>query len=153
MGKIISAVLFILKINKELLIAHPTNHSPNFWSIPKGKVEENETSLEGAFRETYEETNLSLVGSNEFRIFPMEPVNYRHKKKILHPFLCLEKPSSNFNWLEQELKCNSNVPNERGTFPEIDDYKWVTLEEAIVLLHETQVACINKILEIIETCK
>jgi hypothetical protein len=33
------------------------------------------------------------------------------------------KPSVNFDLFK--LKCNSNVPKERGGFPEMDDYKWV----------------------------
>jgi 8-oxo-dGTP pyrophosphatase MutT (NUDIX family) len=149
MAKTIAAGLFIVRKNKKLLVAHPTNHKPDFWSIPKGKVEFNETFLEGALRETYEETNLELTDSTNFDIFPMLGVNYGHKKKILYPFLYLEKEESTFNWDEQELKCNSNVPAERGGFPEMDDYKWVTLDEARGLLHETQVACIDKILETI----
>jgi predicted NUDIX family NTP pyrophosphohydrolase len=65
----------------------------------------------------------------------------------------LEKVESNFNWEDQVIKCNSNVPEDRGGFPEMDGYKWVTLNDARDLLHETQVACIDKILEIIEKCK
>jgi len=149
MAKTIAAGLFIVRKDKKLLVAHPTNHKENFWSIPKGKVEDNETFLEGALRETYEETNLNLVDTNKFDIFPMQSVNYSHKKKILYPFLYLEKPESKFNWEDQELKCNSNVPDERGGFPEMDDYKWVTLDEARELLHATQVACIDKILDIV----
>lgn len=153
MAKTIAAGLFIVRKDKKLLVAHPTNHKPNFWSIPKGKVEENETFLEGALRETYEETNLNLAETTKFQIFPMQSVNYSHKKKILYPFLFLEKSDSKFDWDKQELKCNSNVPDERGGFPEMDAFKWVTLEEARELLHETQVACIDKILDIIESCK
>ena len=40
---------------------------------------------------------------------------------------------------------NSNVPEERGDFPEMDDYKWVTIDEARGLIHETQVACLDKV--------
>jgi predicted NUDIX family NTP pyrophosphohydrolase len=42
-------------------------------------------------------------------------------------------------------QCNSNVPEERGGFPEMDDYKWVTLDEAATMLHETQTACLPEI--------
>ena len=153
MSKTIAAGLFIVRKDKKLLVCHPTNHKPNFWSIPKGKVEDNETFLEGALRETYEETNLNLVDTNKFDIFPMQSVNYSHKKKILYPFLYLEKIDSKFNWEDQELKCNSNVPDERGGFPEMDGYNWVTLDEARELLHATQVACIDKILEILTNNK
>lgn len=153
MSKVIASGLFIVRKDKKVLICHPTNHKADFFSIPKGKVEDDETFLEGAVRETYEETNLDLSKTNDFTIYPMQSVNYSHKKKMLYPFLYLEKDDSNFDWDNQELKCNSNVPEDRGGFPEMDGYKWVNLEESRTLLHDTQVACIDKILEIIEKCK
>jgi 8-oxo-dGTP pyrophosphatase MutT (NUDIX family) len=149
MGKTIAAGLFIVRKDSKVLIAHPTNHKPDFWSIPKGKVEDNETCLEGALRETYEETNLDLSLTSCFDIHTLPSVNYSHKKKIIYPFLFLEKNDSDFDWDGITLKCNSNVPKERGGFPEMDDFKWVTLDEAKGLLHATQVACIDKILYII----
>lgn len=149
MAKVIAAGLFIIRKDKKLLICHPTNHAEDFYSIPKGKVEENETFLEGAFRETYEETNLSLKDSNKFTIYPLQSVNYSHKKKILYPFVCLENFDSKFDWDSVDLKCNSDVEDARGNFPEMDGYKWVTLEEARPLLHNTQAACIDRILQII----
>jgi RNA polymerase sigma factor (sigma-70 family) len=39
----------------------------------------------------------------------------------------------------------SNVPEDRGGFPEMDDYDWVTIDEARKLLHETQVSCLDKV--------
>jgi putative (di)nucleoside polyphosphate hydrolase len=150
MAKVIASGLFIVRKDKNLLICHPTNHGPEFWSIPKGKVEEGEVFLEAAYRETYEETNLDLFENKNFDIYPMQSVNYSHKKKILYPFLCLERVDSKFDWGKQEIKCNSNVPHERGDFPEMDDYKWVELEESKILLHNTQSACIDKILELIK---
>lgn len=149
MAKVIASGLFIVRKDNKLLIAHPTNHKADFWSIPKGKVEDNETYLEGALRETYEETNLDLSNTSSFDIHTLSAMNYSHKKKIIYPFLFLEKNNSDFDWDGVELKCNSNVPEDRGGFPEMDDFKWVTLDEARGLLHATQVACIDKILEII----
>jgi putative (di)nucleoside polyphosphate hydrolase len=149
MGKTIASGLFIVRKDNKLLICHPTNHPKNFYSIPKGKVEDGEIFLEAAFRETYEETNLDLNGSTDFTIYPLSSVNYKHKKKTLYPFLVLENKKSNFDWDSVELKCNSNVPEDRGGFPEMDGYKWVTLDEAEDLLHYTQVKCLPKIKEII----
>lgn len=153
MAKTIASGIFIVRKDNKLLIAHPTNHKPDFWSIPKGKVEDNETFLDAALRETYEETNLDLSDSSSFKIHTLPSVNYSHKKKMIYPFLFLEKEDSSFDWDSIELKCNSNVPKERGGFPEIDDFKWVTLDEARNVLHATQVECIDKILKIIESCK
>ena len=76
-------------------------------------------------------------------------MNYKSKKKILHPFLAWEPAMTGVDWYSFELKCNSNVSESRGGFPEMDDYKFVSLDEAINLLHETQVACIDVIKKII----
>lgn len=150
MAKIIASGLFIVRKDKKLLVCHPTNHNANFFSIPKGKVEDGEEFLVAAIRETYEETNINLANVTGFTIYPLKSINYGHKKKILYPFLYLENKKSGFNWDEIELKCNSNVPEDRGGFPEMDGYRWVTLDEAESLLHETQVACLERIKEIIK---
>jgi 8-oxo-dGTP pyrophosphatase MutT (NUDIX family) len=155
MGKKVHAAgIFLMRKDFNILICHPTNHAPNVWSIPKGKIEEGEGAMEAAIRETYEETNVnlndkSLNVNDNFNIHEFDIVNYGHKKKDLHPFLFLELQTSNIDWDSVKIKCNSNVPIERGGFPEMDGYKWVTLKEAKELLHDTQVACIGKIIDII----
>jgi 8-oxo-dGTP pyrophosphatase MutT (NUDIX family) len=150
MSKILAAGIFLVRKNGTLLICHPTNHKPDFWSIPKGKLDENETPLAAAIRETFEESNISLL-FNEKNIIALEPVNYGHKKKMLYPFVFFESMSVVLDWDNFDIKCNSNVPLDRGGFPEMDDYKWVTIEEARPLLHETQAACLDKIKSLIET--
>ena len=150
MAKTIASGLFIVRKDNKVLICHPTNHAANFYSIPKGKVEDDEIFLEAAIRETYEETNLDLSETTDFTIYPLKAVNYKNKNKILYPFLYLENKKSSFDWGGVELKCNSNVPEDRGGFPEMDGYKWVTLDEASKVLHDTQVSCIDKIKEIME---
>jgi 8-oxo-dGTP pyrophosphatase MutT (NUDIX family) len=132
MSKTIASGLFIVRKNNKVLICHPTNHPEDFFSIPKGKVEDGEIFLEAAFRETYEEANLNLNGSTDFTIYPLSSVNYKHKKKILYPFLVLENKDSKFDWSSVELKCNSNVPEDRGDFPEMDKWIFVTIKEARV---------------------
>jgi 8-oxo-dGTP pyrophosphatase MutT (NUDIX family) len=149
MSKILAAGVFLVRNNGKILICHPTNHKPDFWSIPKGKLDENETPLAAAIRETFEESNISLL-FNEKNIIALEPVNYGHKKKMLYPFVFFESMSVVLNWDNFDIKCNSNVPLDRGGFPEMDDYKWVSIEEARPLLHETQAACLDKIKSLIE---
>jgi 8-oxo-dGTP pyrophosphatase MutT (NUDIX family) len=150
MDKTLASGLFIVKKDKKLLICHPTNRKPNKYSIPKGRVKDDEIFLEAAFRETYEESNLDLNGSTDFTIYPLNSVEYKKKNKILYPFLVLENKDSKFDWDSVELKCNSNVPKKIGGFPEMDGYRWVTLDEAEELIHETQVRCLPKIKEIID---
>lgn len=149
MSKIIAAGVFIIRKDNKLLICHPTKHHKNFYSIPKGKVEKGETFVEAAFRETYEETNLDLRGNENFHVFGLEPTSYSNKNKVLRPFVCIEMANSKFDWDNVEIKCNSNVPLEWGGFPEMDGYRWVTLDEAKDLLHSSQTACLSKISKII----
>jgi 8-oxo-dGTP pyrophosphatase MutT (NUDIX family) len=150
MSKTIAAGVFLVKKNGTVLICHPTNHHADFWSIPKGKLDEGETALAAAIRECFEESNISLL-FNEKNMIALEPVNYGHKKKMIYPFVALESRTENLDWDKFDVKCNSNVPLDRGGFPEMDDFKWVSFEEASSLLHETQVACLDKVKAFYET--
>jgi len=143
MNKVISAGIFIVRKNGELLICHVTNS--DLWSISKGKVDKGETFHDAAVRETYEETNIDLTESTDFVVHELEPVDYIHKQKILYPFLYLEKMDSEMDWSNVEIKCNSNVHESRGAFPEMDLYLWVTIEKARLMLHNTQIKCLDNI--------
>lgn len=135
--------MFLVNKDGKLLVCHPTNHSQTFWSIPKGKVEDGEYYLDAAIRETYEETNINLTFAKN--VVKLESQTYSHRRKILYPFVVFEKDNLHLNWGGFDIKCNSNVPQERGGFPEMDDYKWVSLDEAKPMLHETQKNCIDDI--------
>jgi len=146
MKKIIAGV-FIVNKKRELLICHPTNHSDTLWSIPKGMVEDGEMLIDAAIRETFEETNIDLTGVSGLE--PLPSVVYKNNKKMLYPYLCWEPSVTGLNWYTFDIKCNSNVPIEAGGFLEMDDFKFVTLDEARVLLHESQVGTIDDIIKII----
>ena len=55
----------IYKVKDEVLLCKraPNKSMPNIWSIPSGKIEENESPKEAAIREFKEETDIDL--SNE----------------------------------------------------------------------------------------
>jgi len=146
MSRVVAAGIFLVNKDGKLLVCHPTNHAPDFWSIPKGKVEIGEELIDAAIRETYEETNIDLSACKG--IIGLEMVTYKHKKKVLHPFVALERNNSTLDWGAFDIKCNSNVPEDRGGFPEMDMFQWVSLDEAKMLLHDTQVKCLDKIKEI-----
>lgn len=147
MSKVIAGGIFLVNKENMLLICHPTNHAPNVWSIPKGKVEKGEELIDGAIRETHEETNIDLA--NASNIVSLGSFNYSHGKKMLHGFLVYEplEPSIDFNSFD--IKCNSKVKPDRGDFYEMDDFKWVTFDEARTLIHETQASCLDNILKVI----
>jgi 8-oxo-dGTP pyrophosphatase MutT (NUDIX family) len=145
--KVICAGIFLVNNDNKLLVCHPTNHKPDFLSIPKGILYAGETLLQTAIRETYEECNITILETNGLR--QLDSVEYTTNKKILYPFLLLERNSGTLDWSKFDFKCNSFVSTERGGFPEMDNWMWVGLDDAVNLLHETQAICIPRIKEII----
>jgi 8-oxo-dGTP pyrophosphatase MutT (NUDIX family) len=148
MGKVVAAGIFLVNKNNNVLICHPTNHPMDFWSIPKGKIEDGESLLECALRETFEETNIDLRKCGN--IIKLDPVSYRHGKKILHPFLIWEPLNQEVDWYGFDIRCLTHVPEDRGGFPEMDQYKWVDFNEAKKLLHYVQAECIEPIINLIQ---
>lgn len=149
MGKTIASGIFILDKERKILICHPTNHPWDVWSIPKGKVEKDEDFIVAAIRETFEETNVNLQSARTFHLLQKQV--YNHKKKEIHPFLFLSEENPHIDLSSFELKCNSNVPEDRGGFPEMDSYEWADMDTAKKYLHPTQVAALEQIEELIKT--
>lgn len=142
-----SAGIFIIRKDNKLLVAHPTNTSPDRWSIPKGRPENDEYPTETAVREVFEETNVDL--SLWKILHNLEPVKYEKKEKILIPFVFFEK-QNDINLDDVELKCNERVPQNLGGYLEMDDFKWVTIDEARKLLYKSQIKCLDYIQELID---
>lgn len=146
MGKLRKkAGLIIINKDNKVLIGHPTNHSQTVWSLPKGLVEEGESLYDAAVRETYEETNVDFRDM-DLKYTELSEQFYNNKKKSLVAFV-IREDENDFDSSEFDLKCNSNVPDDaswNAGLPEMDDYRWVTLDEVRELLHYTQVAALNE---------
>lgn len=59
---------FLIKDNRVVAIKYITKNNMDFYDVPGGKIEENETSIEAAIREFKEETgmdvyNLKYIGN------------------------------------------------------------------------------------------
>lgn len=134
----ISCGIYLFNSEDKLLIAHPTNHGPNVWSIPKGRIDDGETSeYEVAVRELWEETNINLknFSSKLESVVPFDYVRYRNTNKYLRGFFV----KVNDTFIGHELKCHSWVYRDgKAVFHEMDDFKWVSLDEARPVLNEFQ---------------
>jgi 8-oxo-dGTP pyrophosphatase MutT (NUDIX family) len=135
-----AAGIILFNDKNEVLIEHPTNHDPNFWSFPKGLIDENETPSQAAVRELYEETSLNLYDISYEVIEELPWIKFKNNRKTLKLFVIkTDEKLDDF-----QFKCPSLVTKNRkgealeNPFPEVDDYKWVSLEEAYPLLHEAQ---------------
>ncbi len=134
---IYTAGIFVFRnYGKEFLIVHPTNFPKNVWSIPKGECDDN--FKENAIRELKEETNIVIPTISNSSIFYMGNYAYNNFRKCLVAFgvnLSLDELRS------QKLECSSMVQSTNifsMAFPEVDEFKWVVIEDALNLIHPTQ---------------
>lgn len=122
-----------------IIIFRRTSEGPKFlllymgggyWNFPKGKIEDQEKSLEAAFREIQEETSLfkkSLRILKGFRVYD----NYiytRNRKKISKEVVF---------YLAETRRKEVRLPVQTGPGEKHEGYAWVTYAEAIKMLtHE-----------------
>lgn len=140
---VISAGFLIRSSNDKYLIVRPSGKtgSTGGWGIPKGKRDKGEPIVNAAIREVFEETNLRIDDNTEiaweghpFYHYEVETNEYKKQekfKKQVYVFraYCTAKIES------FPFKCTSML--ECGK-PEVDEFKWVTLEEAAEMVVKSQ---------------
>ena len=112
-----------------VLMVHPSGnynrHAP--WSIPKGVPEAGESLEAAARRETLEETGI-LAGELQ----PLGSIDYTRSRKRVHAFYgpCLEGEPGCRSW-------------------EVDEVRFVPLQEARQLIHSDQRTLLERLTEIL----
>ena len=96
----------------ELAVVHRPRYDD--WSLPKGKLEEDESFKRGALREVEEETGLACELEEE-----LKPVRYKDKKG---------RPKLVRYWRMRPLS------GEFRENDEVDELRWVTPKKALDLL-------------------
>jgi 8-oxo-dGTP pyrophosphatase MutT (NUDIX family) len=115
----------------KILVCHATNSRWTQWSIPKGLSSEGEDLLLAASRELKEETEIDMEKLLDKRITRLPPVKYKKQNKMLESFLVITDDDFDAH------KFKSNLADGHD-FAEIDSWKWVTLDQAEKMLHESQ---------------
>lgn len=117
----------------EVLLVHPSGNynrkAP--WSLPKGEPDPDETDLETtARRETLEEAGIKVAGA----LVPLGTVKYKKSGKVIHAFA-------------------GPAPDgePRVASWEIDQARFVPMEEARRLLHPDQAPLLDRLVEMIES--
>jgi predicted NUDIX family NTP pyrophosphohydrolase len=118
----------------EVLLVHPSGnynrHKP--WSIPKGEPDPGEDDLEmTARRETREEAGIAVQGS----VTPLGSIKYTKSGKVVHAFAGRAPEDA-------KPMCASW---------EIDQARFVSLEEARRLLHPEQAVFLDRLLEMVKS--
>jgi predicted NUDIX family NTP pyrophosphohydrolase len=126
------------KNTDKVLICHATNASWTTWSIPKGLKDKKENAYAAAVRELEEETGIDLSHLHIISIATLEPVKYQKQNKVLESFLVVTDTSLR----DHNFKCRSMI-NE--SMPEVDRWSWVTLDDMLLKVHETQRANYSQI--------
>lgn len=116
---------------KKILACHAARTAKTNWSIPKGLKDENEDCFTAALRELFEETGIDLQKRKDLTAHDFAMVKYQKRNKWLQSYLI----SVNDDFATHKFVCRSMVDNE---FPEIDKWEWMSLEEAVERLHESQ---------------
>lgn len=119
--KKITCVALIIQDNK-VLMCHSTGNS--HWDLPKGLMDDNETTIEAAKRELLEETGFNVNVSELNFLFQSK----YSKEKDIALFLYRGKQSFDV----KNAKCNSFFINHYGKeLPEVDDFCFFRMDEAI----------------------
>jgi 8-oxo-dGTP pyrophosphatase MutT (NUDIX family) len=81
----------------EILFCHPTNSNWNNWKMPKGQVDNNDSILDTAIREVYEETGWECDIIQEIKTKPVKKSFFWKKnKKKFHVLKCF----ISFLWIQ-----------------------------------------------------
>lgn len=111
-------------------------------SFPKGEVEDNETYTQAAIRETLEETGISLdTGTLKY----LGQAVYKKQKKTIVLYIATIHDVN----LPEKLHCSSTfqLKGVGPQLPEVDKFEWVTILDAIELVHEAQARVVKNYIE------
>lgn len=120
--------IWTINEKKEMLLTrrHPNKHYPLMWECTGGSVVAGEESVEGAYRELFEETGIKAKeGSLIYLGDVIKP------RAIMENYLCL---------------VNSNEVTLRLQEEEVVDAKWISLDELYTVKDELAGSCYDRFL-------
>jgi len=121
------------------------NKDAGAWSIPKGEYDNDEEALIAATREFAEETGNTI---NVSKAIALQPIRQK-SGKVVSAWAVEADIEPTFiasNTFEMEWPPRSG---KRQSFPEVDDARWFTLEEALVMINPAQAALLYQVVEIL----
>jgi predicted NUDIX family NTP pyrophosphohydrolase len=133
----------------EVLLVHPggpfwAKRDEGAWTVPKGEFGDDEEPLAAALREFKEETGVELSGLS----IALDPVR-QSGGKVVYAFaiegnIDASKIQSNTFMLEWPPKSG-----KLREFPEVDEARWFSLEEAEIKINKAQVALLRQLEKLI----
>ena len=107
--KLEESAMGVVICNNKILATKEDIYNNLVFSLPKGHIENNETHIETAIREVYEETGLKLTKENfakSLNHYEIKFIDHHHRliKKYIYPILFKIDNESNLNIKEKRVK-------------------------------------------------
>ncbi|MCK5018720.1 MAG: NUDIX hydrolase [Candidatus Peribacteraceae bacterium] len=124
---------FIVDVNYNMLICHATGFRPDEgWGVPKGLMDDGEDRHKTAIRELEEETGI-IIENHQYNVFDIGAIRYPYKNKTLHGFLFTIN-----GIIDDKLVCDSFFTKKGISLPEVDEFRWVPIMEALDCIQAEQ---------------
>lgn len=140
-----SAGFLIRTIGDMYLLCHATNEDGSLsftdhrWGVSKGHVEEGESYIQAAYRETLEEIGIDLLGLPVKVSKNWIDVKYKKFDKTLHIFM-VDDPDGLI--MGKSMQCSTYF---NDGIPEVDSYVWLSLENATEICMKGQKILFDRI--------
>jgi predicted NUDIX family NTP pyrophosphohydrolase len=153
-----AGILFYRFENKvlQVLLVHPggpywIGKEKGAWSIPKGEFQNDEDPLHAAKRETLEETGIYIdaLPDTLSSLISLKPVKQKSGKIILAWAAKADVNISEIQSNEFEIEWPPKS-GKKKSFPEVDEAKWMVMEEAKEKINPGQAPLIRELEEMFQ---
>ena len=118
--------IVVLNKNNKIFVAKRIDNPKDFWQMPQGGVDENESYLDAAYRELYEETNIKEI---ELIKEVEEFTTYELPDHLLGIIWKGKFKGQKQKWFIMRFVGNENEINIKTKKPEFLDWKWIDVNE------------------------
>ena len=118
--------IVVLNKNNKIFVAKRIDNPKDFWQMPQGGVDPNESYLDAAFRELYEETNIKKI---ELIKEVEEFTTYELPDRLLGIIWKGKFKGQKQKWFIMRFIGNEDEINIKTKKPEFLDWKWVDVNE------------------------
>ena len=118
--------IVVLNKDNKVFVAKRIDNPKDFWQMPQGGVDQNESYLDAAYRELYEETNIKEI---ELIKEVEEFTTYELPDHLLGIIWKGKFKGQKQKWFIMRFVGNEDEINIKTKKPEFLDWKWIDVNE------------------------